>query len=299
MPRVTVVKHAQQRYATKPVLDENGQQKTTVVMKNGAPRVKKSGTEVVRHLTVRDLDKPLPMPVCDFPNCQHESRTIAVGESYKFIVTRPGGRGKRHHYRHVDHPAWQYWEYSYSTAAQIARAQADMGSAVDSWDGTGWDDMVSELEGMAQEVADERREAVDNMPEALQDGSQAAEYADACESWVEEFSNLAEPDGGPGEEVDCEDCNGTGKNVEDCSACDSGKVECDECDGTGVSDGEQCGTCDGEGETDCQECDGSGDVEDDCQECDGTGSVTSDDPSDDYLDEARSALHDAVNALAL
>ena len=300
MPRVTVVKRAQQRYATKPVLNEDGSQKTVVVTKNGKPRVKKSGAETLRRITERDLDRPLPMPRCDFPDCKHESRDIAVGESYKFITTRPGGRGTRHHYRHVDHPGWQYWEYSSSTRAQIARSQADMHNSIDSWDGTGWDDIVGELEGMAEEVASEREEALENMPESLQDGSQAQEYADATRSWADEFGSLSEPDGGAGDEVDCDACDGHGQ-VEgkwfvtgpDAQSLDEEGFESED-DANGALDAYLADGHEDEADEWSVE-----EIAEDCEECGGTGTVESDEPSEDYVEEARDVLREAVDSLEI
>ncbi len=53
-----------------------------------------------------------------------------------------------------------------------------------------------------------------------------------------------------GNEVDCDDCNGTGK------------MDCDDCNGDGHVD---CSYCDGDGSRDCYECDGNGRI--DCPEC--------------------------------
>jgi hypothetical protein len=303
MPRVTVVKRAQQRYATKPVLNEDGSQKTVVVTKNGAPRVKKSGAETLRRITERDLTKPLPMPRCDFPDCKHESRDIAVGESYKFITTRPGGRGKRHHYRHADHPSWQYWEYSSSVRAQAARLQHDMHNEIDAFEfgeADDFDALKESLHGQAESFFQEREDAVGNMPEHLQDESEAAQYRDAAETWAEEIEGVDTPDGAE-DEVDCDECSGTGKVDEDCTACDAGQVECDECSGTGYEDeesGEACAECNADGTVDCTSCAGEGTIEEDCSECDGSGTVEGA-LDDDWVEATRDALREAVDSLEI
>ena len=64
-----------------------------------------------------------------------------------------------------------------------------------------------------------------------------------------------------GEQVDCPDCSGRGK--EECSDCGgSGKEECSDCGGNGKND---CSRCDGDGRLDCDRCDGEGRV--DCPDC--------------------------------
>jgi hypothetical protein len=69
MPRVTVVKHAQQRYETVPVLDDRGQPKVVPVMRNGVQRTTKRGRPVTMRLTREDRTKPKPNLRCDFPAC--------------------------------------------------------------------------------------------------------------------------------------------------------------------------------------------------------------------------------------
>jgi hypothetical protein len=279
--RITRVKKAQRLYHTKPSLDENGVQRRVPVMKKVRDRetgeitevqkTTKNGRPVFRDLTVRDLTRPKPNLRCDFPGCAISNGEIEPGQPYKYMKLRFGQKN-----RHAEHPDWQYWEYSNSVAAQAARVQSEMHSAIDGAELSSEDDaqsLLDELTSMAEDFASEREEAVENMPEQLQDGSQAQEYAESARSWVDEFENVSLPDY-KGEE--CENCGGTGTVTEPCENC-SGDCEVE---------GE-----DGELET-CGECEGTGEVEEDCTECDNgeTG-----DPSEDWTDDVLDVLREAVD----
>jgi len=281
MPRVNHVKSARALYETKPDLDENGEQKTVLVTETVkvydeetggwetavVPKTDRRGNQVVRRLTVRDLDRPKPSLRCDFPGCADPE--IRPGQSYKFMALR-----FRQINRHEEHPDWQHWEYSSSVAAQVARLQYDMHAEIDQFDPTDegdFDDLRSSLQEQAQEFADERQESVDNMPEALQDGSTAQEYAEAAEEWVGAFDQASAPDAEFYE--DCEACDGTG-NVTDAA--------CPDCGGSGGND-------DG---TQCEDCGGTGAVEAECEECDGGKTDT---VNEDWVEEAREALRAAVD----
>lgn len=72
MARVTFVKKAQQRYATKPVIDpETGVQKITPVLrKDGTPKTTRAKANrparaIVLRVTEADKDRPLPLLKCD------------------------------------------------------------------------------------------------------------------------------------------------------------------------------------------------------------------------------------------
>lgn len=89
MPKITYVKKAQQRYATVPVLDENGEQKKVpVTVKNGEQKVTKHGRPVFRSVTVADYNKPLPNHTCG--KCGNE---IKVGDPYMWIAPKSGPYG--------------------------------------------------------------------------------------------------------------------------------------------------------------------------------------------------------------
>lgn len=260
MARTTYIKRAQQRYATKPVIDpETGEQKRVPVMnpRTGEQKTSKRGP-VWRNLTERDLDRPLPMPTCDFSGCKHDSREIKVGEPYKWIAPKSGPYGGRALHRHGDCPNWNVWDYSYSTSAQVARISNDIENMLADYtfsEESDFDDAAQAAAEMAAELRDEKEEALQNMPEALQDGSQTQEQHEALESWVEEIENATAPDF----DLTCSECSGTGQvdNVD----------EQDEDD-------------DAPDTVDCEECDGSGELSE---------------PGDDYADACREAIMDAVN----
>jgi hypothetical protein len=223
MARITRVARAQQRYATKPVIDPaTGEQKIVAVMdtRTGEPKVSKRGA-VTRRLTERDLSKPLPMPQCDYPKCDHPTKEIKVGEPYMHITPKSGPYGGSTRYRHGDHPSWNVWEYSYSTSARVAQVQHDIADMLSSYDFTtegDFDDACQQAAEMAAELRDEKEEALNNMPEGLQEGSVASEQFDALSSWVDEIESASAPSW----DDTCPECDGTG--------------ECTECDGTGTLD---------------------------------------------------------------
>src|SRR3954463_7848604 len=151
MPRVTHVAKAQQRYETKPVLDEDGNPKRTPVMRNGEQRTTKRGTPIFMTVTVADKTKPLPPYTCD--SCGQE---IAIGSPMKHITPKSGPYGGRKRTRHESCPTWQVWEYSNSLSAQLARIEHDVDEAIGSAEGpddiqTALDDAASSVEEIAQE----------------------------------------------------------------------------------------------------------------------------------------------------
>jgi hypothetical protein len=283
MPRVNFVKKAQQRYAMVPVIDpETGQPKRVKVMvtksvrqedgsyeKVQVPKTNKRGIETSRRITIADKDKPLPNLRCDFPGCDIDNREILPGTPYKFISVKRQYGGVQYN-RHAAHPSWQVWEYSDSMSARVARTQKDMHDALDAFEFGTVDDFEAakdELRDMAQGMLDEQEDVVSNMPEQLQDGSQAQQYAEALESWVDEFENADQPDESMNEE-ECQQCAGTGK-VEnpDYDSEDPEGTEEEEID------------CDAEG----------------CED----GTVKTDEPSEDWIEAARDALREAIDAAEL
>lgn len=277
MARVTYVKHARQRFAMVPVLDADGNQVRTKVMRRDGvtPKTTKRGHEVYMRQTVQDRTRPLANLKCDFPNCTIDGGEILPGTSYMHITPRSGPYGGTQRSRHSAHPQWQVWEYSYSRSAQVARTQNDMHEALDTWEPTDegdFDSMRDELSEMASEQRDEQSEALDNMPEQLQDGSQAQEYLEALESWVDEIEGCSDPD---------------------------------------AEFLAECETCNGDHEIDCETCGGDGNIEEDedeveCEDCEATGSVTCPDcggeeaeVNPDWIDEARDILSDAIDGCDL
>lgn len=257
MPRVTQVKRAQQRYATKPVIDPaTGQQKVVPVInqRTGEQKVTKSGRPVVLRITERDLERPLPMPQCDYSGCKHETREIKVGESYKWI--EPSGQRVRN--RHADCPTWQVWEYSSSLSARIAQIQHDAPGEFGSVeDAQSWAESKA---GEIRELAEEKRESASNIEDGFGHPTYQSEElndtADQLESWADELESTEIPDYPEAEEQDCDECEGTG-------------------------------------EVDAEE----GDEQETCSACAGTGQVTPDDPTEEQVEEWAEAARDALQTV--
>lgn len=248
MARTTFVKKAQQRYATVPVLNEDGTPKRTPVMrKDGTQKTTKHGRPVFLTVTVADKTKPLPMPTCG--KC---SKTIEVGQPYKHISPKSGPYGGRTLYRCADCPTWQVWEYSSSMSARIAEMQHSFETEIDGADDV--ETITSALSSMADEVrslAEEKREGASNIEEGFGHPTSASEeleqIADDLDSWADEIEEADVPETDEygctecdGECVmDCDACNGTGtiesetayEPDEDCDACENGKVDCETCGG--------------------------------------------------------------------
>ncbi len=226
MARVTHVAKAQQRYETKPVLGEDGQQIQTPVMRNGVQRTTKSGRPIFMSVTERDLTKPLPPHTCD-----HCRQPIEIGTPYKHVTPKSGPYGGRQRNRHEKCPSWQPWDLSNSLDARIAQV-------VDQWERDSAsveteDDVTSALETMAsgiRELAEEKQESASNMEEGFghetEQSMQLAETAEALSSWADEIEGATVPEFPEVEDEDCEVCNGDGK-MDDGSNCDN-------CEGTGL-----------------------------------------------------------------
>ena len=272
MARVTYVKKARQRFAMVADIDlTTGEQKVVPVLKrDGTPKKTKTGREVTRRLTVQDRTRPLGNLKCDFAGCDISNGEIEVGQAYMHITPRSGPYGGTQKNRHNEHPSWQVWEYSYSRRAQVARTQSEMHKMLDSYEfteTTDFDDCRDQLAEMASEQRDEQEEALNNMPEGLQDGSPAQENHEALESWVDGFEDAPEPT--EDEHEDCDTCAGTGKvtnpdydeDVEQEAAEEGREYE--------------------EEEIDCEDCDGSGKTED---------------LSEEWIESARDSLRDAIDS---
>lgn len=236
MPRVTHVKKAQQRYATKPVIDPaTGEQKQVPVInqRTGEQKVAKSGRPVFLKVSERDLSQPLPMPQCDAPGCS--DREIKVGQPYKWI--EPSGQRVRN--RHESCPTWNVWDYSSSLSARIAQIQD--GGPDDDFDSV--EDAQAWAEGKAQEIrdlAEEKRESASNIEEGFGHETYQSEElnqtADDLDQWADDIEGVDLPEYPEAEEDECEDCEGTGSITQD-----------------GADDEEQCPTCEGSGRTTADE----------------------------------------------
>ncbi len=197
MARVTHVKKAQQRYGTKPVLDEDGKPKRTPVLKNGEPKMTRAkrgrpARPVYMTITERDLNDPKPLETCDSCN-----QPIEIGTPYKWIQPKTSANGGRKRSRHEGCPNWKVWEYSNSWSARIA--QAVDGFSIDNAEST--DDVQSALDDLAgaiKELADESRTSAASMEDgfghATSQSEQAEERADELDNWASDIEGADIPD---------------------------------------------------------------------------------------------------------
>lgn len=251
MARVTYVKKAQQRYATKPVLNADGTQKQTPIMRNGVQRTNKRGVPSFLRVTESDKTKPLEPLSCDFHGCQIHGGKILPGDAYKHITPKSGPYGGWQRSRHAEHPSWQVWEYSNSLSARIAQIQD--GFTLDGLESE--DDVTDALLNMAEEIrslAEEKREGAANIEDGFGHSTYQSEeleqVADDLDSWADDVEGAEVPST---EDFKCEECDG------------EHEIDCDVCGGTGRVEGET----DEEGqEEDCEECEATGKVE--CTVCD-------------------------------
>lgn len=192
MPKITSVKKAQQRYQMVPVLDDDGNPKRVPVMgRDGQQKKTKFGKPVTKAITVADKSQPLPDLKCDFPGCDINGGLIAVGTPYKHMT--PHGSAQKS--RHAEHPNWNPWEYSSALWARVAQVQSEMENTIEGLSEV--DDFESvrdDLAQQAQELLDEKQESLDAMPEGLASGSELEEQVSALESWVDEIGSADAPE---------------------------------------------------------------------------------------------------------
>ncbi len=238
MARITYVKKAQQRYATKPVLGEDGKPLRTPVIdkRTGQQKVSKRGP-VFMTQTRPDKTKPLPNNVCG--NCRNE---IKVGDPYKHISPKSGPYGGVTLYRCDACPTWQVWDYSNSLNARTAQLAYNCEQEIEGCEDP--EAVKSALSSMADEIrslAEEKRESASNIEEGFGHPTSASEelesVADQLEDWANEVEEADVPEV---DEYGCQTCMG------------EGTVDCDECDGSDDS----CVKCSGTNEMECDECEG-------------------------------------------
>lgn len=239
MARVTHVKKAQQRYATVPVRDAEGNVVRTPVMgRNGEQKKSKRGLTFMTK-TVADKTKPLPLLVCD-----HCRKDIEIGTAYKHISPKSGPYGGQQRNRHESCPTWQVWDYSSSLSARLAQVSHDFSEAISGVESE--DDVTTALTDAAEavrEIANEKHESASNIEEGFGHSTSASEeleqVADDLESWADDIESADVPS----------------LDDHECEECEEGKAKCEPCDGTGQVKDE-----DGE-DKDCDECSGDGTVE--------------------------------------
>lgn len=252
MARITRVKSAQQRYETKPVLDAEGRPvKIALTRKDGSPKMTsgkrgKTPRPVFITKTERDLTRPKPNLRCDFPGCDIDNREILPGSAYMWIKPKTGPYGGHQRNRHAQHPAWNVWDYSSSLSARVA--QIEHNALSESFDNE--EDAASVLSNAAEEIrslAEEKRESAGNIEDGFGHATYQSEelesQADELDAWADEVEQTDIPsmdDYRSGDQVDCDECNGTGQvDNEDYDEEDDEsepEVDCDECGGTGQVD---------------------------------------------------------------
>lgn len=224
MARTYFVKKAQQRYATKPVIDEaTGQPKQSPKMRNGVQMTTKQGRPVFMTVTERDLTQPLPMPKCS--KCGVE---IAVGQPYKYTETY-----NRTIIRCGTCPVPHEWEYSSSLGARVAQIQHEGAEAIgNAGDADELTSAASDIAGQIRELAEEKRESASNIEEGFGHATYQSEelegQADELDSWADEV------EGADVEfelEIECEECEGS-------VVTPAGEDPCEACGGTGQIENE-------------------------------------------------------------
>ncbi len=185
MARITHVARAQQRYATKPVIDpKTGQQKViTLKGKDGSPKTTKEGRPVTVAQTVSDRSKPLPMPKCE--KC---GKTIEVGSPYKWVKPKSGPSGGRTRTRCSACPSWRPSELTGSSAlSALYGAQEAAEDDLSAWepdDGTdALEAILSTLAEGIREAAQVYEEGADNMEDGFgHETSSSAELREKAET---------------------------------------------------------------------------------------------------------------------
>lgn len=195
MARVTHVKHAQQRYATVPVLDDDGKPKRVPVMrKDGTQKVTKRGQPVFMRVTREDRSKPKPLLTCD-----HCGRPIELGTPYKHITPKSGPYGGHQRNRHEACPTWQVWDYSSSLSAQTAQIEHDFNEGLTGV--TDESEVQSLLDDAAQavrDIAEEKRQSAQNIEDGFGHATSTSDdlnqVADDLDSWADEIEGASIPE---------------------------------------------------------------------------------------------------------
>lgn len=230
MARVHYVKKAQQRYYTTPVLNADGTPKVTPVLRrDGTPKKTKKGREVTMRVTVADKSRPKPNIKCG--KCGVE---IKPGMPYKWVKTKSGPYGGATMYRCADCPSWKQSELSSSKMSGVYAAQEMLDEQIINCESVeDLQALAGDLAEMIRDVANEYEESARNIEDGFGHSTSMSEdleqRANDLNSWADDIDNLDfdEFEGDDEDEIDCDQCDGTGKiEGENCAECDgSGKVE--------------------------------------------------------------------------
>lgn len=245
MARITHVKAAQQRYEMVPKLDDDGTPVVSAVMRrNGTAKTTKRGREVTRRATVEDRTRPKPMPRCG--KC---GKTIEVGQPYKWVKTKSGPYGGAKLIRCATCPTWKASELSQSKMAGVYAAGEQCDEQIgDCNEVEDLEALRDELADQVEAVADEYQESADNMVEGFghetSSSDEIQQKAEELRGWAEDIRNVDFDEFDGEDEVDCDECGGTGKIEAETADVGNGEPQeldepCEACDGTGKVDSEE------------------------------------------------------------
>lgn len=248
MARIHTVQHAQTRYKTVPVIDEEtGQQKVTETSRMTRDKPGHPARRVTMRVTEADKTQPLPPETCEacgepiIPR-DHPDYPGHPGQAYRWVQPKSGPYGGYRRVRHTSCGSWQPWDLSNSLGAQLQQVSYNFSRAIDTAETEDdVNDALIEAVNQVNEIAEAKREAAQNIVDGFGHETSTSEeltdIAEQLESWANEmestdFPNLPEP-----EETSCEDCGGTGKADQEQDA-----------DDTEQADAEDCETCGGSGQ---------------------------------------------------
>jgi hypothetical protein len=235
MPKITT-QVARQRYARVTVMepdpDKPGEERPKRIIVNKKRR--RGDAPIYKVVKTNDKSQPLPPRKCE--KCGAE---LTIGKEYRSIGIKQqfGGIVR---YRCMNCPIWQPHEYSNANWARVAQLQAEHSSI----DNSSWDSLedaqatAQEIAEAIRELATEKQESLDNMPEGLQQGDtgQALEqFVQDLEEWADRVENAPDnADDFP--EGECQNCHGEelthDEHSEDCPEDCDGTEECLECNGS-------------------------------------------------------------------
>lgn len=171
--RIHYVKSARQRFAKEAKLNEDGSQVTTAVTrKSGAPRLAKSGRQVVRRIKVADKSKPLPNHLCG--NCRDE---ILPGTPYRWYTVGFRGSPQFRCMKSTCTPKPSQLESS--QVADVMAAMEDAETEIDSLEGAD----AREVEANAQDILQRVQEAIDEVADAYEEADEAMGGNQATEAY--------------------------------------------------------------------------------------------------------------------
>lgn len=166
--------------------------------------------------------------------CELDGTEIHPGQPYKNVSVF-NGRSSTVRVRCESDPDWHIWELSSSLSARIAQIQYDFDegkSSVETQDDL--QNLLEETASAVRDLASEKQEAASNIVDGFghdtQQSEELQEIADNLEGWADEIESSTAPEFPEPEEIECEDCDATGKVAED----GPDSPDCETCQGTGT-----------------------------------------------------------------